>query len=168
MDFSTSASRSTSSSGGSDDRARLVEDAREAGVVGYLNKLHAPADLVPALLAAGVGPVRAAARNRDVLAAQPWEGVELVEADALKVKEADLVSGPTHLVSNLPYNVGTPLLIKWLTGPWLPHSLTHCLQPTTPDCHAPVTMIRATAASTVLQRAFLCRNGITPSSACTR
>jgi 16S rRNA (adenine1518-N6/adenine1519-N6)-dimethyltransferase len=31
-------------------------------------------------------------------------------------------------VSNLPYNVGTPLLIKWLTGPWLPHSLTLMFQ----------------------------------------
>ena len=41
----------------------------------------------------------------------------IVEGDALKVREADLSEGPTHLVSNLPYNVGTPLLIKWLTGP---------------------------------------------------
>jgi 16S rRNA (adenine1518-N6/adenine1519-N6)-dimethyltransferase len=45
----------------------------------------------------------------------------VVEADALKVREADLVEGPAHVVSNLPYNVGTPLLIKWLTGPWTPH-----------------------------------------------
>mgnify|MGYP002714354737 CR=1 FL=1 len=52
----------------------------------------------------------------------------IVEADALKVKEADLVSGPAHLVSNLPYNVGTALLIKWLTGPWLPHALTLMFQ----------------------------------------
>lgn len=50
------------------------------------------------------------------------------EADALKVKEAELSEGPTHLVSNLPYNVGTPLLIKWLTGPWLPHALTLMFQ----------------------------------------
>ncbi|MCA3719007.1 MAG: 16S rRNA (adenine(1518)-N(6)/adenine(1519)-N(6))-dimethyltransferase, partial [Brevundimonas sp.] len=35
----------------------------------------------------------------------------LIEGDALNVREADLVEGPTHLVSNLPYNVGTPLLI---------------------------------------------------------
>jgi uncharacterized protein YbjT (DUF2867 family) len=49
------------------------------GASGYVGT-----NLVPALLAAGVGPVRAAARNRDVLAAQPWQGVELVEADALK------------------------------------------------------------------------------------
>ncbi len=52
----------------------------------------------------------------------------IVEADALRVTEADLVDGPAHLVSNLPYNVGTPLLIKWLTGPWLPHALTLMFQ----------------------------------------
>jgi 16S rRNA (adenine1518-N6/adenine1519-N6)-dimethyltransferase len=52
----------------------------------------------------------------------------IVEADALKVHEADLVEGPAHLVSNLPYNVGTPLLIKWLTGPWTPHALTLMFQ----------------------------------------
>ena len=28
-----------------------IEEAREAGAIGYINKLHAPADLVPALLA---------------------------------------------------------------------------------------------------------------------
>lgn len=52
----------------------------------------------------------------------------VVEADALRVKEADLVEGPAHVVSNLPYNVGTPLLIKWITGPWLPHALTLMFQ----------------------------------------
>ncbi|MCA3699967.1 MAG: 16S rRNA (adenine(1518)-N(6)/adenine(1519)-N(6))-dimethyltransferase, partial [Brevundimonas sp.] len=36
--------------------------------------------------------------------------------------------GPAHLVSNLPYNVGTPLLIKWLTGPWTPCALTLMFQ----------------------------------------
>ena len=49
------------------------------GASGYVGT-----NLVPALLAAGTGRVRSAARNRQVLAAQPWEGVELVEADALK------------------------------------------------------------------------------------
>jgi 16S rRNA (adenine1518-N6/adenine1519-N6)-dimethyltransferase len=32
------------------------------------------------------------------------------------------------VVSNLPYNVGTPLLIKWLTGPWRPASMTLMFQ----------------------------------------
>jgi len=31
-------------------------------------------------------------------------------------------------VSNLPYNVGTALLIKWLTGPWTPCALTLMFQ----------------------------------------
>ncbi|HEY8617809.1 16S rRNA (adenine(1518)-N(6)/adenine(1519)-N(6))-dimethyltransferase RsmA [Phenylobacterium sp.] len=53
----------------------------------------------------------------------------LVMADALEADEAALADGaPAHLVSNLPYNVGTPLLIKWLTGPWRPASLTLMFQ----------------------------------------
>ena len=56
------------------------------------------------------------------------ERLRIIEADALKVVEADLVSGPAHVVSNLPYNVVTPLLIKWLTGPWTPHAMTLMFQ----------------------------------------
>lgn len=52
----------------------------------------------------------------------------VVEADALNVREDQLIEGPAHLVSNLPYNVGTPLLIKWLTGPWTPRTLTLMFQ----------------------------------------
>ncbi|WP_334163459.1 16S rRNA (adenine(1518)-N(6)/adenine(1519)-N(6))-dimethyltransferase RsmA [Phenylobacterium sp.] len=53
----------------------------------------------------------------------------LVLGDALAVDEAELArGGPAHVVSNLPYNVGTPLLIKWLTGPWTPASLTLMFQ----------------------------------------
>ena len=53
----------------------------------------------------------------------------LVQADALGVDEATLAAGgPAHVVSNLPYNVGTPLLIKWLTGRFTPASLTLMFQ----------------------------------------
>jgi 16S rRNA (adenine1518-N6/adenine1519-N6)-dimethyltransferase len=53
----------------------------------------------------------------------------LIFDDALKVDEAGLADGaPAHLVANLPYNVGTALLIKWLTGPWTPASLTLMFQ----------------------------------------
>lgn len=52
----------------------------------------------------------------------------LVEADALKIDEAAIAGGAAHLVSNLPYNVGTALLIKWLTGPWTPASMTLMFQ----------------------------------------
>jgi 16S rRNA (adenine1518-N6/adenine1519-N6)-dimethyltransferase len=48
----------------------------------------------------------------------------IIEADALSVDEAALISAeagnsPARIISNLPYNVGTPLLVKWLkAGPW--------------------------------------------------
>jgi hypothetical protein len=40
-------------SGADPDR---IQDARDAGAVGYVNKLDAPADLVPALLALCAAP----------------------------------------------------------------------------------------------------------------
>ena len=50
-------------------------------------------------------------------------------ADALIADEAALTAGDAgHVVSNLPYNVGTALLIKWLTGPWRPASMTLMFQ----------------------------------------
>jgi 16S rRNA (adenine1518-N6/adenine1519-N6)-dimethyltransferase len=52
----------------------------------------------------------------------------VVEADALGVDEAALTRGPAHIVSNLPYNVGTPLLVKWLTGAFRPASMTLMFQ----------------------------------------
>jgi 16S rRNA (adenine1518-N6/adenine1519-N6)-dimethyltransferase len=48
----------------------------------------------------------------------------VIEADALAVDEAALLAehgakGPARIVANLPYNVGTPLLVKWLkAGDW--------------------------------------------------
>jgi 16S rRNA (adenine1518-N6/adenine1519-N6)-dimethyltransferase len=64
---------------------------------------------------------------QEVAAACPH--LRLVFGDALQVDEAQLAEGGSaHLVSNLPYNVGTPLLIKWLTGPWTPASLTLMFQ----------------------------------------
>lgn len=55
--------------------------------------------------------------------------LDIVLGDALRVNEAQL-AGPegAMIVSNLPYNVGTPLLIKWLTGDFRPRSLTLMFQ----------------------------------------
>jgi 16S rRNA (adenine1518-N6/adenine1519-N6)-dimethyltransferase len=65
----------------------------------------------------------------DLAAAAPAGALTLVFGDALGVDETALAAGePAHVVSNLPYNVGTPLLIKWLTGPWTPASLTLMFQ----------------------------------------
>jgi 16S rRNA (adenine1518-N6/adenine1519-N6)-dimethyltransferase len=63
------------------------------------------------------------------LAAAADGRLTVIEADALDAHEAALLDGePGHVVSNLPYNVGTPLLLKWLTGPWRPVSMTLMFQ----------------------------------------
>jgi 16S rRNA (adenine1518-N6/adenine1519-N6)-dimethyltransferase len=55
--------------------------------------------------------------------------LDLIFGDALKADEAAIAgAAPAHVISNLPYNVGTPLLIKWLTGAWIPASLTLMFQ----------------------------------------
>jgi 16S rRNA (adenine1518-N6/adenine1519-N6)-dimethyltransferase len=54
----------------------------------------------------------------------------LVEADALSVDERELAGGGAHVVANLPYNLGTALLLKWLGAEWPPwwRSLTLMFQ----------------------------------------
>jgi 16S rRNA (adenine1518-N6/adenine1519-N6)-dimethyltransferase len=56
--------------------------------------------------------------------------LQVVQADALRVDERELVGDGAHVVANLPYNVGTALLLKWLSGDWLPwwRSLTLMFQ----------------------------------------
>lgn len=92
-----------------------------------------PGGLTRALLEGDAGAVVVVEKDRRFLplleelkSAEPR--LEIVQGDALKVREADLAAGPAHVVSNLPYNVGTPLLIKWLTGDWRPVSMTLMFQ----------------------------------------
>ena len=46
----------------------------------------------------------------------------LIEGDALTINEVATVGAGAHIVANLPYNVGTALLLRWLGGevcpPW--------------------------------------------------
>lgn len=44
-----------------------------------------------------------------------YSQLHILRADALKVDMAALGEGaPLHIISNLPYNVGTPLLVSWV------------------------------------------------------
>ncbi|MBV9997286.1 MAG: 16S rRNA (adenine(1518)-N(6)/adenine(1519)-N(6))-dimethyltransferase RsmA [Caulobacteraceae bacterium] len=53
--------------------------------------------------------------------------LQVLEADALTVDETALP--PTApIVANLPYNVASPLAVKWLTGPRRPTSMTLMFQ----------------------------------------
>ena len=54
----------------------------------------------------------------------------VIEGDALAIDEPTRI-GPAHVVANLPYNVGTALLVRWLsTDTWPPwwQSLTLMFQ----------------------------------------
>jgi 16S rRNA (adenine1518-N6/adenine1519-N6)-dimethyltransferase len=78
------------------------------------------------LLEAGADPLIAIEKDARFLPVlQPlveWSGgrLRIVQGDALAVDEAELTGDRrTAIVANLPYNVGTPLLVKWLkAGPW--------------------------------------------------
>ncbi|HYG29957.1 MAG TPA: 16S rRNA (adenine(1518)-N(6)/adenine(1519)-N(6))-dimethyltransferase RsmA [Allosphingosinicella sp.] len=86
-----------------------------------------PGGLTRALLRAGA-EVIAVERDRRCLApladlARHFEGrLRVVEADALALDEAREAGAGAHVVANLPYNVGTALLVRWLGGeawpPW--------------------------------------------------
>ena len=94
-----------------------------------------PGGLTRALLAAGAR-VTAIERDRRCLpalaeleAAYPGK-LRVIEGDALEVDAPALFEGRPHIVSNLPYNVGTALLVRWLSADWQPwwQSLTLMFQ----------------------------------------
>jgi 16S rRNA (adenine1518-N6/adenine1519-N6)-dimethyltransferase len=86
-----------------------------------------PGGLTRALLRAGAEVV-AVERDRHCLPALPELGqaaggrLRVIEGDALAVDEAAEVGAGAHIAANLPYNVGTALLVRWLGGeawpPW--------------------------------------------------
>jgi 16S rRNA (adenine1518-N6/adenine1519-N6)-dimethyltransferase len=94
-----------------------------------------PGGLTRALLDAGALVV-AVERDRRCIPALAELGQEfgdrlqVIEGDALKIDEQAVAGDGAHVVANLPYNVGTALLLKWLGGNWPPwwRSLTLMFQ----------------------------------------
>ena len=90
-----------------------------------------PGGLTRALLRAGaqVTAIEMDARCLPALAeldeAFPGQ-LTVIEGDAMKLDHAELMGGgPFHVLSNLPYNVGTALFVKWLSGEeWPPQWLS--------------------------------------------
>jgi 16S rRNA (adenine1518-N6/adenine1519-N6)-dimethyltransferase len=87
-----------------------------------------PGGLTRALLMHGAKHVIAIERDERCLAAlaevaDHYPGrLETIAGDALKTDFAALAGGgPVKIVANLPYNIGTELLVRWLTTPeWPP------------------------------------------------
>src|SRR5689334_14031184 len=79
-----------------------------------------PGGLTRALLETGTRRVvaierdpRALAALQELAAAYPGR-LELVEGDALELDPAALTDAPRKIVANLPYNIATALLLRWL------------------------------------------------------
>jgi 16S rRNA (adenine1518-N6/adenine1519-N6)-dimethyltransferase len=87
-----------------------------------------PGGLTRALLANGARRVVAVEKDRRCLPAlaeisDHYPGrLEVVEGDALALDPVEITGGaPVKIVANLPYNVGTQLLLNWITTPdWPP------------------------------------------------
>ena len=97
-----------------------------------------PGGLTRALLEAGARVIAVEKDRRFLpllgeLAEAARGALIVVEADALKVDEAALLAEhapglEARIVSNLPYNVGTALLIKWLVGAFRPGGMALMFQ----------------------------------------
>ena len=107
--------------------------ARAAGIVAGETVIEigpGPGGLTAALLDSGAAKIiviekdaRFVAHLKDFFADHLGRLI-VIEADALAIDEAALMAehggtAPARIVANLPYNVGTPLLVKWLKdGDW--------------------------------------------------
>lgn len=96
-----------------------------------------PGGLTRALLAEGARDVIAIERDARALPAlaeisDAYPGrLTVIAGDAMEMDYSLLADGPTRIVANLPYNIGTQLLTGWLTmEPWPPffESLTLMFQ----------------------------------------
>jgi len=114
--------------------------ARAAGTLEGVTVIEVgpgPGGLTRGLLAEGAKKVIAIERDERALpalakiaAAYPGR-LEVISGDALEIDYRALADGPTKIVANLPYNIGTELLTRWLTiDPWPPYfeSLTLMFQ----------------------------------------
>jgi 16S rRNA (adenine1518-N6/adenine1519-N6)-dimethyltransferase len=108
--------------------ARIARAAAPLEAVTVLEIGPGPGGLTRALLALGAARVIAVERDdraigalQEIAAHYPGR-LEIVAADALNFDERErLVSDRARIVANLPYNIATALLVKWVNiEPWPP------------------------------------------------
>ncbi len=114
--------------------ARLAGDLSQSDV---LEIGPGPGGLTRGLLAEGARRVLAVEKDerclpalQEIAAVYPGR-LEILNADALTIDPLAHLAPPIRIVANLPYNVGTELLVRWLTPPtWPPvwQSLTLMFQ----------------------------------------
>ncbi|MEJ6499954.1 MAG: 16S rRNA (adenine(1518)-N(6)/adenine(1519)-N(6))-dimethyltransferase RsmA [Rhodobacterales bacterium] len=101
--------------------AKIARQAGDMTACDVLEVGPGPGGLTRALLHAGARKVLAIekdARCLPILAdiALHYPGrLQILEGDALAINATEHLTAPIKVVANLPYNVGTELLIRWLT-----------------------------------------------------
>ncbi len=114
--------------------------ARQAGDLSQCDVLEigpGPGGLTRGLLSEGARRVLAIEKDarclpalEDIAAVYPGR-LQIIEGDALEVDPLAHLTPPIRVAANLPYNIGTELLVRWLTPPqWPPfwQSLTLMFQ----------------------------------------
>jgi 16S rRNA (adenine1518-N6/adenine1519-N6)-dimethyltransferase len=105
------------------DANLIARIARQAGDLAGRHVVEVgpgPGGLTRALLATDAASVTAVEIDRRAIAvieelrAHHPGRLRIVEADAMAVDLADLAPAPRQIVANLPYNIGSPLLVGWL------------------------------------------------------
>ena len=103
--------------------------ARQAGPLDGCDILEigpGPGGLTRGLLAEGARFVLASEKDRRCLTALHQisnaypERLTVLEGDALSIDPLQYLTPPIKVAANLPYNIGTELLIRWLTPPQWP------------------------------------------------
>ncbi len=114
--------------------------ARQAGDLTQCDVLEigpGPGGLTRGLLSEGARRVLAVEKDARCLPALDEisqacpNRLQVINADALKLDPLDHLKPPIRVAANLPYNIGTELLVRWLTPPkWPPYwqSLTLMFQ----------------------------------------
>ena len=105
--------------------ARIVRAAGDMTGRNVIEVGPGPGGLTRALLASSAAGIVAIELDRRAIAAMAElagsvnasgksERLTVIEADALQVDLPGLVPKPRQIVANLPYNVASPLLVRWL------------------------------------------------------
>ncbi len=106
---------------------RIARTAGDLGACDVLEIGPGPGGLTRALLTEGARKVLAIERDERCLPALAeiaavWPGrLQVIEGDALRIDPLAHLTPPVQVVANLPYNVGTELLVRWMTpAQWPP------------------------------------------------